>query len=102
MLSAADEKTAREAAEALALQVRALATPSDRDADPAAEGPAFEVLGPAPAPLARLRGRFRYQLLVKGRDSQRVRRASELLSKALRRLPREVQAALDADPVNML
>jgi primosomal protein N' (replication factor Y) len=100
MLSAADEKTARDAAETLALQVRALAAPGD--ADPAAEGPAFEVLGPAPAPLARLRGRFRYQLLVKGRDSQRVRRASELLSEALRRLPREVQAALDADPVNML
>ena len=64
--------------------------------------PEFEVLGPAPAPLARLRGQFRYQLLVKGSDRDRVRSASEQLSAAMARLPRDVRATLDVNPVSML
>ena len=62
----------------------------------------FEVLGPAPAPLARLRGRHRFQLLVKGADEASMRRAAEILVAATRRLPHGVQATVDTNPVNML
>ena len=62
----------------------------------------FEVLGPAPAPLTRLRGRYRFQLLVKGTDEASVRRAAEILVAATRRLPHGVQASVDTNPMNML
>jgi len=61
-----------------------------------------EVLGPAPAPLARLRGRHRVQLLVKGGDAAAVRRCGEALRAAGARLPAGVQAAVDLNPTNML
>ena len=62
------------------------------------------VLGPAPAPLARLQGRLRYQCLVKAADWQAVRRT---YGRASRRTlpgvaPREWRVSLDLDPVNML
>ena len=58
-------------------------------------------LGPAPAPLARLRGRHRYQLLVKG-DEAAVRAAARALVAAAETLPDGVQASVDADPLHML
>ena len=62
------------------------------------------VLGPAPAPLARLQGRLRYQCLLKAADWQAVRRT---YGRASRRTlpgvaPREWRVSLDLDPVNML
>jgi primosomal protein N' (replication factor Y) len=58
-------------------------------------------LGPAPAPLARLRGRHRIQLLVKG-DPVEVREAAEALALAVREVPEGVQAHVDAHPIHML
>ena len=58
-------------------------------------------MGPAPAPLARLRGRHRVQLLVKG-DADPIRRAAEILAAAIPGLEGDVQAALDVNPVHML
>ena len=69
---------------------------------PQGEKPNFEILGPAPAPLARLRGRYRYQILVKSRDWPTLHRAGRLLAAHARRLPREIQTALDLTPVHML
>jgi primosomal protein N' (replication factor Y) len=64
--------------------------------------PRYEVLGPAPAPLSRLRGQYRFQILVKGSDTERVRAASQRLAVAITRLPRELRATLDVAPVSML
>ena len=64
--------------------------------------PRYEVLGPAPAPLSRLRGQYRFQILVKGSDVQRVQEASRRLSAAITRLPRDLRATLDVAPVSML
>jgi primosomal protein N' (replication factor Y) len=67
--------------------------------------PAVEVLGPAPAPLARLRDRFRFQLLVKGRDEKRVLAAGRALARAGSDAERESQGlrvAVDPSPVSML
>jgi primosomal protein N' (replication factor Y) len=58
----------------------------------------LEVLGPAPAAHLRLRGQFRYQLLVKGQDE-----ALAPFLKALRtlRLPKAF-LMIDVDPLDML
>ena len=41
------------------------------------DGAALEVLGPSPAPIARLRGRFRFMCLFKGNDLAALRVASK-------------------------
>ena len=61
----------------------------------------LELLGPAPAPLARLRERWRFQLLLKGED-EAVRRAARRLAEEAARLPRGVRASVDVNPVTML
>ena len=59
------------------------------------------VLGPAPSPLGLLRGRVRYQCLVKGDDWRAIR---SLYAEVRRRLARhpKIRVSLDQDPVNML
>lgn len=59
------------------------------------------VLGPAPAPLARLRNRQRYNCLLKAGDWPAIRAVfSHLLSANPN--PRTLRLALDLDPVSML
>ena len=67
-----------------------------------APGRELEVLGPAPAPLARLRGRYRYQLLLKGPAGSRLHGAAQTLAKAVAGLPTPLRASVDVDPVSML
>jgi primosomal protein N' (replication factor Y) len=88
LVSGADAPAALAAAQALAL---AAAAPG---------GP--EVLGPAPAPIARLRGKYRFQLLLKGADAEQLHAAARRVVEAAGKLPRGVQASVDAFPVNML
>jgi primosomal protein N' (replication factor Y) len=86
-----DEKAAQRAAEDLA-----------RAADAAAAGADdYARLGPAPAPLAKLRGRYRVQLLVAAGDAS-ARRAAHALADAARGCARDVQASVDVDPWSML
>ncbi|HEY3496912.1 MAG TPA: primosomal protein N' [Polyangiaceae bacterium] len=59
-----------------------------------------EVLGPAPAPLARLRGRYRHRFLV--RATERARLHIALLGVARVPIDRRVRVAIDVDPVSML
>jgi primosomal protein N' (replication factor Y) len=75
-----------------------------RVASAVANGPGceLEILGPAPAPLARLRGRYRYQLLVKGPAGSQLQAAAGTLAKAAAELPSPLQASVDVDPVSML
>ncbi len=84
----ADEET-RQCAEKLAELARAAA-------------PAAEVLGPAPAPLARLRDRYRHQILVKSGDAEAVRLAAQALLEGARRLRSPLAAHVDLHPINML
>jgi primosomal protein N' (replication factor Y) len=62
----------------------------------------LDFLGPAPAPLKRLRRRFRYQLLIKGPAGRSLRLASESLVAATNQLVAPIQASVDVDPVSML
>lgn len=60
----------------------------------------LEVLGPAPAPLGRLRGRTRWQVLVKAPHPKAVRWIAGYLKDTA--LPSGVQLVLDIDPVGMM
>jgi primosomal protein N' (replication factor Y) len=58
------------------------------------------VLGPAPAPLGKLRGEYRAQLLTKGSHRTRMR---ALLQSALAARPDlDRRITLDVDPVSVL
>jgi primosomal protein N' (replication factor Y) len=60
----------------------------------------FQVLGPAPAPLGRLRGEYRAQLLLKGADRRGMRRA---LADALAARPDIGRRTIvDIDPLSVL
>jgi primosomal protein N' (replication factor Y) len=61
----------------------------------------IEVLGPAPAPILKLRSRYRWQLLLKGKQSSAL---LELASHARRLLPRSrvCRLHIDVDPYSML
>jgi primosomal protein N' (replication factor Y) len=61
---------------------------------------AFAVLGPAPAPLAKLRGEYRAQFFLKGRHRTAMR---ESLVRAIAGLPELARRiTVDVDPVGML
>jgi primosomal protein N' (replication factor Y) len=63
-------------------------------------GTVVEILGPAPAPLTRLRGRFRHRFLLRTTDRARLRVV--LLALARTAVDRRVRMAIDVDPVSML
>jgi primosomal protein N' (replication factor Y) len=60
----------------------------------------FRVLGPAPAPLGRLRGEYRAQLLVKGSNRKLIRTALQAALSTRPDLRR--RTVVDVDPLNVL
>jgi primosomal protein N' (replication factor Y) (superfamily II helicase) len=60
-----------------------------------------EILGPAPAPLNKVRGRFRWQILLKNANRTDLHRLVALLRQRSA-LPAVVRLAIDIDPVDML
>jgi primosomal protein N' (replication factor Y) len=60
-----------------------------------------EILGPAPAPLNKVRGRFRWQLLLKSAGRSELHRLVAALRGEVK-LPAVVRLAIDIDPVDML
>lgn len=59
---------------------------------------AVSILGPAPAPIARLKGVWRVQILLKCRERQVLRSLLQQLGPA----PKHGRRILDVDPMNML
>jgi primosomal protein N' (replication factor Y) len=62
---------------------------------------AARVLGPAPAPIAKLRGQHRFQLQVQGNDAELIRAALREATQDLSS-PDGVQWIIDVDPLDML
>jgi primosomal protein N' (replication factor Y) len=62
--------------------------------------PGAEILGPAPAPLARLRNRHRFRFLIRAPGRAAVRKA--VLTVLAQPVDRRVRIDVDIDPVNML
>ena len=84
------EPRVRAAAERLAALARRLL----------ARGERADVLGPAPAPIARVRGKHRYQLLLRAEDHGPLLRLGRRLLEEHQ--DRGVEVAVDVDPVAML
>jgi len=65
------------------------------------QGDVFELLGPAPLPFYRLRGHFRWHLMLKGDDvlriNEKLREGFNILKK-----PSRVKLIVDVDPVSVL
>ncbi len=64
--------------------------------------PRAQVLGPAPAPLARVGGRYRYLLLLKAPRAQQAGRLLRLALHLAGPPPRGVRLAWDVDPVSIV
>src|SRR5439155_8686924 len=60
----------------------------------------FRVLGPAPAPLGKLRGEYRAQILVKGAHRRQMREA--LVAAVAARADLQRRVVVDVDPVTVL
>ncbi|MGW8256326.1 MAG: replication restart helicase PriA, partial [Thermoguttaceae bacterium] len=66
-----------------------------------AETAEARVLGPAPAPFARLRGMYRFQIQLQGADGDKLRAAVRKATGQLK-TPEGVQWIADVDPVDMM
>ena len=62
---------------------------------------AARVIGPAPAPIAKLRGKFRFQIQVHARDGQGLRTSVRDATQQLK-TPEDVQWIVDVDPIDMM
>lgn len=69
-------------------------------ADAMRGGKGFVVLGPAPAPLTRLRGEHRVQLFLKGTSRKAMREGLQLALSRLTKMSKAI--AVDVDPLSML
>lgn len=92
-LDALDESAARRAGEVLAAVAKA---------HPEVRAGRVEIIGPAPAPLERLRGRHRFRVMVRGAERGPVRAVLHRIAHALKDVPGAVRAVIDVDPVAML
>jgi primosomal protein N' (replication factor Y) (superfamily II helicase) len=66
----------------------------------ASAGGRMDVIGPAESPLARIRGRYRWQLLLRGKESRSLLLLAQTLLQGAGRDGLEIQA--DVDPVNLM
>lgn len=65
--------------------------------------PTVQCLGPSPAPIWRLKGRFRWQLLLKGPSRAALHKlAAQVLDQASSKLPSKVRLTVDVDPQSFL
>lgn len=90
---AADEHEARSVATMLGDLARA---------HPAAVSDRVTVLGPAPAPIARIRARYRFRLLMRSADRAALRAVAETLVQRIEAGIGAARASVDVDPYSML
>jgi len=92
-VDALDEEVARRAAGVVAAHAKS---------SPEGASRVVEVLGPAAAPLARLRGRYRFRVLLRSRDRRALRAATAAAVRAIGEVDRRARVVVDVDPVAML
>lgn len=63
---------------------------------------ALRLLGPAPAPISKLKGRVRWQMLFKGPTPKSLVTIAEAIERERGHLKGEVRVSLDVDPLSML
>ncbi|MFT3706327.1 MAG: primosomal protein N' [Archangium sp.] len=77
-----------------------LANIAVRKMPPASHG--VRLLGPAPAPITRIKGRTRWQLVLKGPSHKAIAPPLDAIEAALAEVPRSVRVVVDVDPSAML
>lgn len=93
-VDATDEGVARRTIDALAEVVRVqLKTISLR---------AVQLLGPAPAPVARIRGRYRFRMLLRSAEVRALRSVAHAVVQRIEAGVAPARASVDIDPVSML
>ena len=84
-------------------RARAAALELRKELDSANQDRTCRVLGPAPAPLARLKGEHRIQLLVKGRSRRQLRAVIDAALEAVAARGQNLRAInLEIDPVSIM
>jgi primosomal protein N' (replication factor Y) len=86
-IDAIDEKVAQEAAAEIAEAARAVARQG--------EFGSLDVRGPAAAPIAKVRNRFRFRVMLRSASRDRLRQGTLAMHAAIARLPRTVRVAID-------
>ena len=92
-----DSLDEKETQEATALLARAA-----RESARGGELGVLTVLGPTPAPIAKVRNRFRFRIMLRSTSREHLRKATLAIHVALGQLPRAVRVAIDIDPVGLL
>jgi primosomal protein N' (replication factor Y) len=92
-VDAADEQIAQRTAAALATLASGTALVRTGRVD---------VLGPAPAPIERIRGRYRYRFLLKSPERRALRAVALVVLARIEEGLGTARASVDIDPVNML
>jgi primosomal protein N' (replication factor Y) len=67
-----------------------------------ASGGTLRIIGPAKAPYAKLRGRTRWQRLIKGPTARSLVAAAQAVEAVAETLPGGARASVDVDPIGML
>ncbi len=62
----------------------------------------IEILGPVVAPIGKLRGQYRYQVLLKGMQATNLRQFYQQVLGDSKWLPRGVRIQVDIDPYQMM
>ena len=65
-------------------------------------GNSLRLLGPSPAPLSRLKGRVRWQMLVKGPTAASLSAIAQIIERERSRLKSDVRLSIDIDPLSLL
>lgn len=90
-----DEAETRDATAVLARAARE-ASRETSDADK------LWVLGPSAAPIAKVRNRFRFRVMLRSASRESLRKGALAVHAAIGTLPRTIRAAIDVDPVGLL
>lgn len=63
----------------------------------------IQILGPAPSPIGKIRSRFRWHFLLKGKDLNPLHQVAEQLAQHFKNtLPRSIRWHVDVDPVSLM
>jgi primosomal protein N' (replication factor Y) len=89
-----DEHVAQRAAQVLADTARSAAI-NVSDAQ-------VMVLGPTPAPIAKVRNRFRFRVMLRSASRDRLREVTLAMHASCTTFPRSVRVTIDVDPVGLL
>jgi len=73
------------------------------EAAKASLGAEVRLLGPAPPPISKLRGKFRFHILLQSKDNRLLGRTIRIATESLQAAPKDdIQFVVDIDPLDML